>query len=62
MEASEKGYSKIVQKLLDNIHIDATPQNVISKKNMNGETALSLARKYKRDEVVAILENFLTGA
>ena len=59
MEASEKGYSKIVQKLLGNIHI---LYDDISKKNMNGETALSLARKYKRDEVVAILENFLTGA
>ena len=60
MEASEKGYSKIVQKLLDNIHIFLA--DVISKKNMNGETALSLARKYKRDEVVAILENFITEA
>jgi ankyrin repeat protein len=51
MKASEKGYSQIVQKLL-NHNAD------ISKKDNVGETALSEARARKRDEVVAILENF----
>ena len=49
--ASHWGYSQIVQKLL-NHNAD------ISKKNDDGDTALSIARFRKRDEVVAILENF----
>ena len=55
MAASEIGYHQIVQKLLKN-NAD------ISKKNREGETALSLARKAgpRSNDVVAILENFKT--
>ena len=52
--ASIWGYPQIVQKLLQN-NAD------IFKKNDSGKTALSLAEENKHDEVVAILENFLTG-
>jgi len=53
MIASREGYSKIVQKLLQ-CNAD------ISKQDEDSDGALSLAREYNRDEVVAILENFIT--
>ena len=53
MEASEFGYSQILQKLLQR-NAD------ISKKDKPGATALSYARETNQHEVVAILENFIT--
>ena len=51
MEASESGYTKIIQKLLAN-------NAYIGKRNTDSETSLSLARKKGRVEVIAILMNF----
>ena len=51
MEASESGYTKIILKLLAN-------NAYIGKRNINEETALFLARKKGRVEVIAILMNY----